>query len=504
MFFSEYFNIDKSLLEDYGAINMSITEDLQLFIDPMFIFNSDKEEYKKLHTKIIEYFQFLSRKAEEDLNNGDIERLFAFHEIPQNYLGFSKGGNKGLALGKDYAHFLYDNIKKIFDNDISSSYHIEKIMLLKENQGQDKISDMVTNIIKEYLLEFTQKFAELYLQDNRKRKFKIDKVYFNYETESFVAKEYTLPCIWETKKIKGNDVTVPNYLILTPIDILRKGELYINLRDFANNYELICNKIDNEELRSSINNYLSNALKDYISNRKNKKKRPSDKQIAKVEQKAFKEFSKKHTEIYDYYIKYKESDSKEIEKQKTEALKDIHDMCFNNEVLEMSKIWEEKGYDISFKKNNTFEEVQKRVKYFKDCIENNDCYKLFPQDTKEIVIQKSFIFVCYATFFKLDAEVNNGRGAADFIASFGNHDSVVIEFKLARHPRLKDVFKQVEIYKKANRTDKYIIVIFYFTKDEYNTAIDIIKDNNFEDTIDNNVFLIDCRRDNKTSASNVK
>ena len=34
----------------------------------------------------------------------------------------------------------------------------------------------------------------------------------------------------------------------------------------------------------------------------------------------------------------------------------------------------------------------------------------------------------------------------------------------------KDVFKQVEVYKKANRTDKYIIVIFYFTKDEYNTA----------------------------------
>ena len=217
MFFSEYFNIDKSVLEDYGAINMSITEDLQLFIDPMFIFNSDKEEYKKLHTKIIEYFQFLSRKAEEELNNGDIERLFAFHEIPQNYLGFSKGGNQGLALGKDYAHFLYNNIKKIFDNNISGSYHIEKIMLLRENQGQDKISDMVTNIIKEYLLEFTQKFEELYLKDYQKRKFKVDMVYFNYETESFVAKEYILPCIWETKKNKKNYITVPNYLILTPL-----------------------------------------------------------------------------------------------------------------------------------------------------------------------------------------------------------------------------------------------------------------------------------------------
>lgn len=68
----------------------------------------------------------------------------------------------------------------------------------------------------------------------------------------------------------------------------------------------------------------------------------------------------------------------------------------------------------------------------------------------------------------------------------------------------KVIFKQVEVYKKANRTDKYIIVIFYFTKDEYNTAIDIIKDNNFEDTIDNNIFLIDCRRDNKISASNVR
>ena len=285
---------------------------------------------------------------------------------------------------------------------------------------------------------------------------------------------------------------------------MRKGELYINLNDFANNYELICNSIDNEQLRSSVNNYLSNELHKYMSNRENKKKKPSDKQITKVEKDAFKEFAKKHIEIYDYYIKYKEGDLKEIKKQKIEALKYIKDLCFNNEILEMSKIWEEQGYDLSYKKNNTFEEVQKRVKYFKDCIENNDCYKLFPQDTKETIIQRSFILVCYATFFKLDAEVNNGRGAADFIASFGNNDSVAIEFKLARHPRLKDVFKQVEVYKKANRTDKYIIVIFYFTKDEYNTAIDIIKDNNFEDTIDNNVFLIDCRRDNKISASNVR
>ena len=38
MFFSEYFGIDSSILEKYGAVDISFVCDSPLFIDPMLIF----------------------------------------------------------------------------------------------------------------------------------------------------------------------------------------------------------------------------------------------------------------------------------------------------------------------------------------------------------------------------------------------------------------------------------------------------------------------------------
>lgn len=53
-------------------------------------------------------------------------------------------GNKGLALGKEYAKFLYENIAfAINTHGISKSKHIEKVMLLYDGSGKDKISDLI-------------------------------------------------------------------------------------------------------------------------------------------------------------------------------------------------------------------------------------------------------------------------------------------------------------------------------------------------------------------------
>jgi hypothetical protein len=50
-FFNEYFEIDAETLEKYGALNISIVNDLPLFIDPFLLFNSEKEEYRDLHAR---------------------------------------------------------------------------------------------------------------------------------------------------------------------------------------------------------------------------------------------------------------------------------------------------------------------------------------------------------------------------------------------------------------------------------------------------------------------
>ena len=133
MFFSEYFNIDPELITDYGAVDISLVCDIPLFIDPMLIFNSDKPEYIQLHKNIIKYFYFLFKKAQQGLTNKEIDAWFNFSEVPNNWLGFSLDGNKGLALGHKFAQFLYENIAFALEtHGISKSSHIEKVMLLYE------------------------------------------------------------------------------------------------------------------------------------------------------------------------------------------------------------------------------------------------------------------------------------------------------------------------------------------------------------------------------------
>ena len=59
IYFSDFFGVDPELLEEYGAFDISLVNDLPLFVDPFLLFNSEKPEYQALHAKIIGYMRFL-------------------------------------------------------------------------------------------------------------------------------------------------------------------------------------------------------------------------------------------------------------------------------------------------------------------------------------------------------------------------------------------------------------------------------------------------------------
>ena len=296
--FNEKFHIDEKLINDYGAVNISLVADIPLFVDPILIFNSDKDEYKQLHKNIVKYLHFLSEKAKENLTPAKIKTWFSFNEICNNWLGFSKSSNKGLGLDKKFANFLYQNIGFVLNNNgISSSVHIEKIMLLEKGQGKDKISDLTVNLIKGYLCEYTEKFAKMYLKNSEQAKFvMVDNVEFNHKTECFVSKKYYLPYI-----INKNGEE--EFILLTPSDILRKDEQAINRTDFLRRYKEVRNNIDNDVLRTQVDNYLQRAIYEYREQCKNTGKEPKEKVEEKIAHETFEEIAKRFPQIYDYYVK---------------------------------------------------------------------------------------------------------------------------------------------------------------------------------------------------------
>ena len=212
-----------------------------------------------------------------------VENTGRYRVVPNNWIGYALVGNKGLALGHKYAKFLYENISFALNtHGISQSQHIEKAMLLYDGSGKDKISDLTVNLIKGFLCEYTEQFAKEYIQPQFIKLFPVDKAYFNYDTESFISKEFALPFVYDEKGI-------PEYVLLTPFDILREDEPSINKADFYNSYDRIRTVIENDTLRAYVNNYIGLAVRRYEENQRRNRKPIKEKSISKIEKEAFSE-----------------------------------------------------------------------------------------------------------------------------------------------------------------------------------------------------------------------
>ena len=168
VYFADFFDVSESEIENYGAFNISLINDLPLFIDPFLIFGNKNQEYQKLHNDILTYLKFLKNKSDSNMYNlGKLKSWYLFPEIKQNWFGYSILGNAGNGLGLKFAKAFSSNLNFVFDDlgkeIITQSSHIEKACLFEIGIGRDNISDFTCNLIKEYLLDYTQTFAKKYI-----------------------------------------------------------------------------------------------------------------------------------------------------------------------------------------------------------------------------------------------------------------------------------------------------------------------------------------------------
>ena len=151
VYFSDFFDVDEAIIETYGAFNVSLINDLPVFIDPFLLFGSDKPEYKLYHQEMLKYLSFLKAKSEEGaLNDGQIKAWYQFPEVTQNWLGYSIVGNSGRGLGTMFGKAFSSNISKVFSDlgneEITASSHLEKAALFEIGVGKDNVSDFTCNL----------------------------------------------------------------------------------------------------------------------------------------------------------------------------------------------------------------------------------------------------------------------------------------------------------------------------------------------------------------------
>jgi hypothetical protein len=481
LYLSEYLGTDPAILDAYGAFDVSVASDLPLFIDPFLLFHSGKPEYQELHQSILRYLRFLRDKAGQGhLAPGLVANLYRFKEVKQNWLGFTLLGNGGRGLGTGFANALHSSLSTVLNDfgseTITRSSHLEKVGLLRPGVGRDSISDFTTNLIKEYLLEYTQAFARQHLRHDQCRPFRVRRVRFNYQTEAWEDDTYYLPVLW-------ND-----FVLLTPIDMLTRDETWINHTDMIHNFERLPAAIPDAELRAQVNNYFALHLGD----------NPSKKELHEAVSRTIRHFP----ELLDHYIRMKEDAGDRAESISRERVDDTMSVF----VTQLKQVVADLAAKTNFHQLgwSSYDEALTRVRAFKHYVEHQDGYRLINRRdepfAKEAEVQLFFGLIWFGSLFDVNREPNNGRGPVDFKISIGARDKSLIEFKLASNSQLKrNLEKQVPIYEKANRTDRSIKAIIYYTAEQEDKVNAILRDLKLTDRED--IVTIDARSDNKPSAS---
>ncbi len=481
LLFSDFFGVSQEVVERHGAFDISLVADLPLFVDPFLLFNSRKRKYRKLHGQMIDYLRFLRDKSgNQHLDPGLIRAWYVFPEIRQNWLGFSLTGNRGRGLGRQFAYALHTNLGRLFrsfgDEMVTKGSHLEKLCLIREGVGRDNISDFTNNLILNYLLEFTQDFAKRRINSKLRKTFTVNKVRFNYETESWESGTYDLPYFQS------------DYVLLTPRDILTRADTWINKNDLIRDFDAIPYAIPNAALRAQVNNYFRKLLP----------KRPKNEDIRSAKTDTLVRFP----ELIDYFIKYKEERGEQAESiasDKVNFSRLLYVQQFTQLpqlLMDNTRFYETPGI--------TYDEARERVLFVKDVIENKGGHRIFYIKGEPIEREEDLHILYRMTWFAsvsdVTREANDGRGPVDFKVSMGSTDKTLVEFKLASNSQLKRNLKgQAPVYQKASDAERTIKVIVYFTAAEKRRVDGILKELKLTD--DPNVVLVDARKDNKPSGS---
>jgi len=342
--------------------------------------------------------------------------------------------------------------------------------------GKDKISDFTTNLIKAYLLEYTQTFAQAHLNPRTRKRIRIPRVIFNYSTETWEARTFELPVIQS------------DFVVLTPKNMLTKDDTWINKDDLINSYDQVVQSLPNEVLRAQLNNYLLKILPPNSTPRERRRAIP--------------QVLQSFPQLIEYYILYKEEHG-------------YHALSISEERVAWSQhIFVDQARELALNlfhntpfyqvRGDTLTEARARLTFFKDVVENKGGWQIFYVDGQPIRREPDLHILYRLTWFAtpsdVSREVNDGRGPADFKISRGSQDKSIVEFKLANNSQLKrNLQHQVEIYQKASDAHKALKAIIYFTQDELERVTNILRGLGLEGSPD--IVLIDARSDNKPSAS---
>lgn len=138
-----------------------VRSDLPLGIDPFLLFKSRNPTLARLHDDILAAFN----AGVVALRNGDEDsarHILRYPEVSEIGLGYTRTGKKGSGVGEFLTELLVETLKEtpaILEQGVR---HVEEMQLVSVGIGADRVSDISANVMKRYLIEYTQAQCRLW------------------------------------------------------------------------------------------------------------------------------------------------------------------------------------------------------------------------------------------------------------------------------------------------------------------------------------------------------
>jgi hypothetical protein len=424
--FSEHFKIAPSKLKLLGVFNPTLNVDTKLFIDPVLLEKSQHSEFSKnAISRYRKYFEDIITLLKASKFQGDIawrnaERRLRFSEIPFTCLGYGAATIHGSAWGRSIRNSVLATGKEIIDLGVEDPELFSLMALFEAGVGPDRISDMTTRIILEDIVFFTSRISS---------KLKIP-------TNAFKISGQT----WQIPRNPKESKFVPVFLL--PLDILRSLPV---ASDWSEVDDVVS---ENETIRNRVNKQIGEIWKAKTRKEKEKLREVilSNKTNFMTLLNAIKESA---VSSYDFG---KDKEGVIIWRRVNETIAGEYPL-----VLKAPK---------THTLDSLYKVVDKIIDNFYFLIENRITDVLWDGDRprKERNAQMIFFAVadsyCKANNLDITPEADTGSGEVDFKFSFGYEFRVLVETKLSTNPKLVDGYtKQLEIYKKAEKTTKGVYLV---------------------------------------------
>lgn len=225
------FGIDLDVLSELGVVNVLLSTDNLVFIDPLLLEHSIHAEisegaFKSYRTRFEIIIKLLSvSQTKNDVPWRNAERLFRFSEISWTCLGYGTTV-KGSGFGKDLVYSTLDTASQIVKLGVDDIDLFMALALFEEGIGPDRISDMTTNIILNDLINFS-------ININKKLRIQTKKFKVGDGVYDLVANPFS-----------------DQPLIFVPSDIVRDLPIASDWSDISRVVR------ENEELRERVNSHV--------------------------------------------------------------------------------------------------------------------------------------------------------------------------------------------------------------------------------------------------------